>query len=311
MRVFPDVPAVVAELSVHTSFFGGNWSQTLALFFTVLQSLNRDNVGGQMVIAGLAEQAIHASLRMFFLNKTETSTIDQRMQPFASKLSRLESHVTYKSTPLSTLSSNYRQVPDIHTDNDYGILGSTVVISNQLFNASRGPAYVARALAELPISAGDLLFTSNLGGQTMRNKNLVETSMHPEWRASAQMINFVRPVEPSQGRAAALHSLANIHMPLLYAVDPDFRLSYRNLGDPSETHFQQVYWGENYPRLLQVKHLWDRHGLFFSKLGVGSEEWDSEGMCRVLPALVQWVAGGLRSLVYMVHVAYQLIGGEE
>ncbi|KAJ5383686.1 CAZyme family AA7 [Penicillium concentricum] len=302
VRVFTDVPGVVAELGFQATHSHGDWSQALALFFTILQSLNRENIGGQLVIAVLPKQTIQASLRMFFLNRTETLSVDQRMQPFVDELNRIERKVTYKSTEFSTLSSNYRQVPDVHTDNDYSVLGSTVVISNQLFNSSEGPSHVARALARLPLSSGDLMFTSNLGGRTMENGNLVDTSMHPAWRASAQLINFVRPVDPSKGRAAAFDTLTNVHMPLLYAIDPGFRLSYRNVGDPGEKDFQQVYWGRNYARLLQVKHIWDRHGLMFSKLGVGSEEWDSEGMCRVHPALIRWAADRLRKLAYVVHI---------
>ncbi|KAJ6050362.1 CAZyme family AA7 [Penicillium canescens] len=309
VRVFTDVPVVVAELGFRRPHSHADWSQTLALFFTILQSLNRENVGGQLVIAVLPEQTIQASLKMFFLNQTETLKVDQRMQPFVNELNHIERQATYKSTEFSTLSSNYRQVPDVHTDNDYGVLGSTVAISNQLFNASEGPAHVAQALARLPLSSGDLLFTSNLGGRTTENGNLVNTSMHPAWRASAQLINFVRPVDPSsKGRADALHNLNNIHMPLLYAIDPGFRLSYRNVGDPSEKDFQQVYWGKNYARLSQVKRTWDRNGLMFSKLGVGSEEWDSEGMCRVQPAFMRWAANGLQKLAHVVHFLYNRSG---
>ncbi|KAJ5558023.1 CAZyme family AA7 [Penicillium sp. DV-2018c] len=83
---------------------------------------------------------------------------------------------------------------------------------------------------------------------------------------AAQLINFVRPVDPSsKGRAAALHNLTSILMPLLYEIEPGFRLSYRNVGDPSEKDFQQVYWGKNYARPSQIKRSWDRDGRMFSK----------------------------------------------
>ncbi|KAJ5592731.1 CAZyme family AA7 [Penicillium hordei] len=281
MRVFPDVPAVVAELSVQTSHSHGNYARSLAVFFNILQTLNRESVGGQLIMTVISEHSIEVKLKMFFLNQTKTAIVNQRMQPFVEDISRIESHVTYESASLSKLSMNYRKVPDIHTDNDYGVLGSSVAISNSLFNASNGPTHVAEALARLPTRPGDLLFTSNLGGQVMKNGELMETSMHPAWRHAAQLINFVRTVEPTnEGKMEALQNLTNIHMPLLYAVDPGFRLSYRNVGDPNEKNFQQVYWGQSYIRLLQLKRRWDPKGLFISKLGVGSEEWDSEGMCR-------------------------------
>lgn len=143
----------------------------------------------------------------------------------------------------------------------------------------------------------------------MRNGDLMETSMHPAWRNATQLINFVRPVEPTiEGKAGALQNLTNIHMPLLYAIDPRFRLSYRNVGDPNEKDFQQVYWGQSYARLLQLKRRWDREGLLISKLGVGSEEWDSEGMCRTgRRSLENLAIDTLSSLAHLIHVTYRCI----
>lgn len=256
----------------------------------MLQILNQKNVGGQLVISALPDLAIQASLKMFFLNRTERESVDLQMQPLFNELKLIESDTTYKLTNLPVISANYRKVPDSHGDNDYGILGSSVVISNSLFNTSEGPVHVGRSLARLPMAPGDLLFTSNLGGKVMEKRGSVTTSMHPGWRDSAQLINYVRKVEPSlEGRAAAQHSLTNIHMPLLYAIDPATQVSYRNVGDSNEKRFEQVYWGETYFHLAQMKRRWDRNGLFFSKLGVGSEEWDSEGMCRTQNVLIGWV----------------------
>ncbi|KAJ5673935.1 oxidoreductase [Penicillium macrosclerotiorum] len=306
VRVFPDIPAVVAELRVQSSHAKSTSPEILACLFTALQILNREMIGGQLVVEALPDQAFQASLKLFFLNRTESESVDQRMWPLYNELRLIENNATYSSIALPRLSNNYRQVPDIHTDNDFGILGSSVVISNQLFNASDGPKHVGHALARVPMVPGDLLFTSNLGGRIVQNKNSVNTSMHPGWRDSAQLINFVRTVEPSiEGRAAAQHDLTNIYMPLLYAIDPRFRVSYRNVGDPNEKEFQEVYWGETYARLSQVKRVWDPSGLFFSRQGVASEEWDSEGMCRTRNVFVSWLIDVLRKPAHAVRLAYQ------
>lgn len=298
MRVFPDVPAVVAELSVQTSQSHRRYFHSLTVFFNVLQSLNREDIGGQLIINAVSEKHFDIKLKMFFLNQTKTPTVDHRMQPFVEEMRQIEPHVTYESTHLPKLSMNYRKVPDIHTDNDYGVIGTTVAISNDLFNSSHGPVRMAETLTKINTHPGDLLFTSNLGGQVSKNGRLNETSMHPAWRNAAQLINFVRPVEPSIERTVeALHNLTEIHTPLLYAIDPEFRLSYRNVGDPNEKDFRDVYWGHSYDRLLQVKQKWDRDGLLISKLGVGSEEWDSEGMCRTgRRSLQDWAMDMLVSL---------------
>ncbi|KAK2839327.1 hypothetical protein FQN49_006252, partial [Arthroderma sp. PD_2] len=273
LRVFPDVPVVISEILFQASQANiSSWTQGLSAVLAALQSLNRENIGGQLVIAVQPKHAVQASIKFFFLNLTQTTIVDERMQSFRTNLDRIDVQYTYSSKALSHFSSNYRQVPDIHSDNDYGVLGSTVAISKQLFDSVEGPAKVAAALASLPMSPGDLLFTSNLGGHVISNGGIAETSMHPAWRASSQLLNYVHTVEPSmEGRTAALERLTNVQMPVLYAIDPDFRLSYRNVGDPNEKDFRQVYWGANYRRLLRIKRKWDSEGLFFSQLGVGSE----------------------------------------
>ncbi|KAF3492208.1 oxidoreductase [Arthroderma uncinatum] len=282
MRVFPDVPVVISEINLQApKANSSSWTQGLSVVLTALQSLNRESVGGQLVIAVLPEHAVQASIKYFFLNSTETAIIDERMQAFRADLDRIDIQYAYSSKALSQFSSNYRQVPDIHSDNDYGVVGSTVAISNQLFDSAQGPMKVAEGLANIPMTPGDLLFTSNLGGRVISNGDKAETSMHPAWRASSQLLNYIHTVEPSiEGRTAALERLTNVQMPVLYSIDPEFRLSYRNVGDPNEKNFQHVYWGANYRRLSQIKRKWDSKGLFFSQLGVGSEEWDSTGMCR-------------------------------
>jgi hypothetical protein len=57
--------------------------------------------------------------------------------------------------------------------------------------------------------------------------------------------------------------------------------SYWNVADPDEPDPQRAFWGENYGRLYEVKRKWDPDGLFIVRIGVGSEDWDDEGICRV------------------------------
>jgi len=56
--------------------------------------------------------------------------------------------------------------------------------------------------------------------------------------------------------------------------------SYANEGDYFEPEWQETFWGENYPRLLAVKHQVDPAGLLVCHHCVGSEEWTEDGNCR-------------------------------
>lgn len=52
---------------------------------------------------------------------------------------------------------------------------------------------------------------------------------------------------------------------------------YMNEADPTEPDWQQSQYGENYPRLLQIKQKYDPHGVFWCKHCVGSELWETRG----------------------------------
>lgn len=56
--------------------------------------------------------------------------------------------------------------------------------------------------------------------------------------------------------------------------------SYVNETSYFEPHWQQAFWGDNYPQLLKIKHKYDPDGLFYCYHCVGSELWKKGGMCR-------------------------------
>jgi hypothetical protein len=45
--------------------------------------------------------------------------------------------------------------------------------------------------------------------------------------------------------------------------------------------FQQAYWGNNYPRLAEIKKKYDPAGLFVVHNGVGSEGWSADGFTKL------------------------------
>jgi hypothetical protein len=57
--------------------------------------------------------------------------------------------------------------------------------------------------------------------------------------------------------------------------------AYLNEANAYEKDFQSSFWGDNYNRLYKIKQKWDPTGLFITRSGVGSEDWDTEGLCRV------------------------------
>ncbi|KAK7998793.1 FAD/FMN-containing isoamyl alcohol oxidase-like protein MreA [Apiospora marii] len=50
--------------------------------------------------------------------------------------------------------------------------------------------------------------------------------------------------------------------------------SYLNEANVMEPDWQTSFYGEQYPRLLQIKQKWDPTGVFYATTGVGSEGWE-------------------------------------
>lgn len=57
--------------------------------------------------------------------------------------------------------------------------------------------------------------------------------------------------------------------------------SYSNEADVREPDFQTTFFGVNYLKLRSIKEKYDPNGLFIVQAGVGSEDWDAAGICRV------------------------------
>lgn len=68
--------------------------------------------------------------------------------------------------------------------------------------------------------------------------------------------------------------------PLLDKVAGSECGAYSNEADAFEVDFKRVFYGANYERLTKIKRTYDPTDLFIVQAGVGSERWDSKGLCR-------------------------------
>jgi hypothetical protein len=75
--------------------------------------------------------------------------------------------------------------------------------------------------------------------------------------------------------------VTNMQVPILKSLEPGKMGAYLNEADSQEPNFQQSFWGDNYARLYAIKQKWDTLGLFIVRRGVGSEDWDDDGLCRL------------------------------
>ncbi len=82
----------------------------------------------------------------------------------------------------------------------------------------------------------------------------------------------------AQGRAAA-KAIDRCMSQLRAVAGPS--ASYVNETNYFEPGWQQAFWGQNYPRLAEIKRKYDPDGLFFVHHGVGSEGWSRDGFTRL------------------------------
>ncbi|KAG5951673.1 hypothetical protein E4U53_002543 [Claviceps sorghi] len=281
VRVFPDDPVAVTGTAIKTApnntLF---WTEGVRELLRLLQHFNQADIAGQLVITRPATDLIQAMLELHFANTTDEV---HAKNLFYSQWRPSALHSLSTSTwarVQERASSELRTKPDIYPP-QHGILEGSVLVSKATLQSAQGQRLVASKLSELTVGSNDIIFTSNLGGRVSANA-AIDIPLHPAWRRAAQLITLVRAVEPTMGgKLAALKKLTGRDFPILYSLDGDSQVSYRNLGDPRESEFQARYWGaDHYARLTAIKAKWDPSELFISRSGVGSEEWDEEGTCR-------------------------------
>jgi hypothetical protein len=274
MRTYPDLPTLKGELTVsgnrHDPSF---WTEDIAGLLNALRAFNHlDAPGVFRLIQTSAKGSISAVLEVYLLNRTLAEDLTRMMGPILGTSRR-----KYNISPITVGKISSFANPNEPTITEF--FGSTI-LSRNFFESPNGPLVMAKRMAAINLDPGDGLLTSNLGGR-INNENS-DLPLHPAWRSSAHLVSLVVNVDTSlRARERAMVRLTDELMPMLYAIDSSQWVSYSNMGNPNEPDFKERYWGmRNYRRLVSIKKKWDPKDLFIARVGVRSDGWDSEGMCR-------------------------------
>ena len=164
--------------------------------------------------------------------------------------------------------------------------GSNVVLGTRLYSRANlespnGAANLANVLYNITtyhptIIEGHL----TAGGKVAANAD-IDSALNPSWRLALGEV--IIPLlwadsTPPAMQKQMIETLTYEEMPQLEAVDPSMG-AYTNEANAYEPEWQTVFWGTNYPRLLEVKNNWDPRGFFRCNRCVGSERWDASGNC--------------------------------
>lgn len=286
IRTFPDIPGIVFTLTAAISRQDEQFPDADAALWefateivNILPSLKRaDSKTGAAIVSGIQEDSVQLVTEILFPNTTDTTSIEANIAPLLARLDDLGFSAVYTTnTALYPQISTYFNQPRLVDLAGTGRIEGSVLISSSLFFSPGGTSQIMDVVSNLTYRVGDLIeiFLSG-GGQVHANKDLVNSALHPHWRESEMLVTYRRTMPLG---ATAKH-FVDSQMPFLRALETPRMGSFLNTADPDEPDFQRAFWGDNYARLLRVKRRWDRDGLFIVNLGVGSEGWDKEGICR-------------------------------
>lgn len=117
-----------------------------------------------------------------------------------------------------------------------------------------------------------------IGVKTPSNNN---NAVNPAWR-DADIFFLISELLPEYTAAGIDDRLTHGWADLLREVAPNSG-TYMNEADVYEVNWQQSFYGDHYPRLLEIKHKYDPHAVFYGTTMVGSEAWqrkDDGRLCR-------------------------------
>ncbi|KAJ5754149.1 uncharacterized protein N7511_008302, partial [Penicillium nucicola] len=111
-----------------------------------------------------------------------------------------------------------------------------------------------------------------------------DNGVNPAWRNA--IINFLIGQSFDyidwEANAVGQQTITDVLLPSLEILTPDSG-AYLNEADPNQIDWQDIFYGDKYARLLEIKRKYDPSSIFYALKAVGSEEWEvSEDMrlCR-------------------------------
>ncbi|KAJ5422931.1 FAD-binding domain-containing protein, partial [Penicillium cf. griseofulvum] len=282
IRVYPDIPVTVATLNITTSTANDKfWTGTREVL-AALPALREEENSAETYIMPRVAPTNHASLvvTIYSFGQQDKTLTDDRFSSLLASLNDTGIPYIYSSQSVpkvSALLSVPRNLKDAFT----GMIFGSVLASHDFITSPEGPSHMVDIFSSLQLNIGDMI--SLRGGKVMANKD-ISSAANPDWRTASLDIELGRvlPSRPSwESQQGIQDSLTNLQMPLLRSLESGRMGAYLNMADPREKDFQLSFWGDNYGRLYEIKQIWDKNGLFITRLGVGSEDWDEDGMCRI------------------------------
>lgn len=287
VNAYPDYPAIAVRTNYTLPASSSRFWDGVETVHNHLLQLNDNGGTGYYMITPRSIAAVNSStfeLFMVFINHTDPSIPEKLIRPVVSDLERaigVTPSLNVFSFP--TLSGMFSAVlPKNETTGIFSQLGSRL-LSRSLLSSQDGPAQISSALSQLDLGPGEYIQgTVVAGGKVAKNKH-IRSGLNPAWREAAIHVLFTTRWDASttfSQQSEIATDITDNKVAILRSLEPDMG-AYVNEADANEVDFQQSFWGGNYDRLYSIKKRRDPDGVFITRKGVGSEDWDDDGLCRI------------------------------
>ncbi|KAJ0422716.1 FAD-binding domain-containing protein [Aspergillus carlsbadensis] len=285
IRTFPDIPIVYALLT--TTIMQQNetspsaeqtlWKITGEIANLLPDLKRRDDKTSAIIVPVILPDRVALTAAVMFPYSSDTQAAEVQFTKLRESLDTRGIPYNFNLTHYAHLSTYLNEPGPMH-QSGIGQIEGSVFISEKFFFQQNGPSEIVRTLSNLAFEPGDSVeILMSAGGQVKSNKELIDSALNPAWRESALGVSIRRNLSPD----SSVKVFSGDMMASLRGIESPALGSYLNVADPHQPDPGTAFWGANYERLYVVKRRWDPDGLFIVRLGVGSEDWDEEGLCRV------------------------------
>ncbi|TDL18688.1 FAD-binding domain-containing protein [Rickenella mellea] len=226
-------------------------------------------------------QGNFAAFSTYFPNSTADDAA-AAMKPLLDDVQAMNFTILSQNTTVA-LANDLVFSPDDQLGVD-AILGSRLIPADAYRN---DPVSIGNSYTKLlELGAAQIIGHLVAGGKVAENAN-IDSAVNPKWRtAKAHVVAAVGwgDSTPLSVVEFIKESMTNQAVPILANMTGQADSgAYSNEADVREPNFQTTFFGggARYQKLLQVKRKYDPNDLFIVAAGVGSEDWDAAGLCRV------------------------------
>lgn len=276
LRAHPDRVTSGASFTILKEKDGVDIAAVLEKWHEVLPDIIQ--AGTQATYLATTDYATLHSLSGYNVTKPE---LEKTLQPFLKHMADLGLALQPNYTEFATYHDHYLYYFGPLPAGAFGgagnqLMGGRLLLRDALPNV--GPAVNA---------------TLQLGvqfiGQAMNVTRFARPSVRavlPQWRSAVVMSAYSMPYSdtvPFAEMEARQDFITQTVMPIVEAVTPNAG-AYINEADYQQADWQQVFYGDNYARLLAIKKRLDPKGVFYNEIAVGSEGWKVKGdgrLCKI------------------------------